>query len=114
LTSKIGNDALIIGDDLFVTNKERLSKGIEIGAGNGVLIKPNQIGTLTDMIETVKLAKDNNYTPVISHRSGETEDSTISHLAVGLNIEYIKSGTVGGERTAKYNELIRIEENLED
>lgn len=114
LTEKIGDKALVIGDDLFVTNKERLSKGIELGSANAVLIKPNQIGTLTDMIDTVKLAKENDYVPVISHRSGETEDSTISHLAVGLNIEYIKSGTIGGERIAKYNELIRIEEDLED
>ncbi|MGC8496591.1 MAG: phosphopyruvate hydratase [Thermoplasmata archaeon] len=114
LTEKIGDNALIVGDDLFVTNKERLGKGIEVGAANAVLIKPNQIGTLTDMIDTVKLAKENDYTAVISHRSGETEDSTISHLAVGLNIEYIKAGTIGGERTAKYNELIRIEEYLEE
>ncbi len=111
LTKKIGSKAMIIGDDLFVTNKERLQKGINAGAANAILIKPNQIGTLSDMIDTVKLAKKNNYETVISHRSGETEDSSIAHLAVGLGIGYIKTGTIGGERTAKHNELIRIEEN---
>ncbi len=112
LTKRIGKDTMIIGDDLFVTNKVRLQKGISIGAGNAILIKPNQIGTLSDMIETVELAKHNNYKTIISHRSGETEDATIAHLAVGLGIEYIKTGTIGGERTAKHNELIRIEEKL--
>ncbi|MGC8479744.1 MAG: phosphopyruvate hydratase, partial [Candidatus Micrarchaeia archaeon] len=97
---------------LFVTNKERLKRGIELGACNAILIKPNQIGTISDMIDTVMLAKRNNYQTVISHRSGESEDATIAHLAVGLGIEYIKTGTVGGERTAKHNELIRIEEKI--
>ncbi len=110
LTKRIGKNTIIVGDDLFVTNKKRLDIGIKAGAANGVLIKPNQIGTLTDMIETVDLAKKHNYETVISHRSGETEDSTIAHLAVGLGIRYIKTGTIGGERTAKHNELIRIEE----
>ena len=112
LTKRIGKKAMIVGDDLFVTNKERLEKGIKAGAANAILIKPNQIGTLTDMIDTVRLAEKNGYERVISHRSGETEDSTIAHLAVGLGIKYIKTGTIGGERTAKHNELIRIEEML--
>ncbi|MCL5428159.1 MAG: enolase [Candidatus Marsarchaeota archaeon] len=112
LTKKIGSKTMIIGDDLFVTNKERLQKGIGMGAANAILIKPNQIGTLSDMIDTVELAKRSNYKTVISHRSGETEDSTIAHLAVGLGIGYIKTGTIGGERTAKHNELIRIEERM--
>ncbi len=110
LTKRVGKRTIIVGDDLFVTNKKRLMQGIRMGAANGVLIKPNQIGTLSDMIETVEMAKKNNYQTVISHRSGETEDSTIAHLAVGLGIGYIKTGTIGGERTAKHNELIRIEE----
>ncbi|MEM0201073.1 MAG: hypothetical protein QXD23_01580 [Candidatus Micrarchaeaceae archaeon] len=112
LTKKIGNETLIVGDDLFVTNKERLQKGISLSSGNAILIKPNQIGTLSDMIDTVILAKKNNYESVISHRSGETEDTSIAHLAVGLGISYIKTGTVGGERTAKHNELIRIEQKI--
>lgn len=112
LTKRIGSRAMVIGDDLFVTNKERLDKGIRLGAGNAILIKPNQIGTLTDMIETVALAKKSDYATVISHRSGETEDPAIAHLAVGLGIEYIKTGTIGGERTAKHNELIRISERI--
>ncbi len=112
LTRRIGNKTMIVGDDIFVTNKERLKEGIRKGAANAILIKPNQIGTLSDMIETVKLAKKNNYETVISHRSGETEDFTIAHLAVGLGIKYIKTGTIGGERTAKHNELIRIEEAI--
>ncbi|MGC8568233.1 MAG: phosphopyruvate hydratase [Candidatus Micrarchaeia archaeon] len=112
LTKKIGHKVMIIGDDLFVTNKDLLSKGIRMSAANAVLIKPNQIGTLSDMIDTVQLAKRNNYNCVISHRSGETEDSTIAQLAVGLGIGYIKTGTIGGERTAKHNELIRIEEEI--
>ena len=112
LTKKIGGKTLIVGDDLFVTNKKRLEDGIQKGSANAILIKPNQIGTLTDMIDTVKLAKKSNYQTVISHRSGETEDTTIAQLAVGLDIGYIKTGTIGGERTAKHNELIRIEESI--
>ena len=112
LTQKIGSKTLIVGDDLFVTNKKRLEDGIQKGSANAILIKPNQIGTLTDMIDTVKLAKKSNYQTVISHRSGETEDTTIAQLAVGLDIGYIKTGTIGGERTAKHNELIRIEEKI--
>lgn len=110
LTKRIGKKALIVGDDLFVTNENRLEMGIKAGAANAILIKPNQIGTLSDMMDTVALAKKHGYECVISHRSGETEDATIAHLAVGLGIRYIKTGTIGGERTAKHNELIRIEE----
>ncbi|MGD0510731.1 MAG: enolase C-terminal domain-like protein, partial [Candidatus Micrarchaeaceae archaeon] len=110
LTKRIGSKTIIVGDDLFVTNKEKLEKGIKMGAANGILIKPNQIGTLTDLMETVALAKRHNYETVISHRSGETEDTSIAHIAVGLGIHYIKTGTIGGERLAKHNELIRIEE----
>ncbi|PSQ50633.1 phosphopyruvate hydratase [Halobacteriales archaeon SW_6_65_15] len=103
---------LICGDDLFVTNVERLEAGIEQGAANAILVKPNQIGTLSDAVDAVELAVENGYKPVISHRSGETEDTTIAHLAVATGAPYIKTGAVGGERTAKLNELIRIEQNV--
>lgn len=99
----------IVGDDLFTTNPERLKRGIEMGAGNAIIIKPNQIGTLTATIETIRLAQRHHYAPVISHRSGETTDNTIAHLAVAFGCPLIKTGVVGGERTAKLNELIRIE-----
>jgi enolase len=102
-------DPLICGDDLFVTNVDRLAEGIDVGAANSVLIKPNQIGTLSDAVDAVELAVRNGYAPVISHRSGETEDATIAHLAVATDAPFIKTGAVGGERTAKLNELIRIE-----
>jgi enolase len=108
LTDRVGDRTLVCGDDLFVTNVERLSRGIEMGAGNSILVKPNQIGTLTDAFDAVELAVRNGYDPVISHRSGETEDTTIAHLAVATDAPYIKTGAVGGERTAKLNELIRI------
>jgi len=113
LTDRVTEDdpataPLICGDDLFVTNVDRLGRGIDEGAANSVLIKPNQIGTLTDAFDAVELAVRNGYAPVISHRSGETEDATIAHLAVALDAPYIKTGAVGGERTAKLNELIRI------
>ncbi|MDP8011414.1 MAG: phosphopyruvate hydratase [Thermoplasmata archaeon] len=114
ITSKIGDKCLIVGDDLFVTNKERLKIGIDSGAGNAILLKPNQIGTLSDFLETVKLAKESGYSTVVSHRSGETEDSALADIAVGINSEYIKTGTIGGERTSKLNQLIRIEEDLEE
>ncbi|MGC8618931.1 MAG: phosphopyruvate hydratase [Thermoplasmata archaeon] len=114
ITSKIGDKCLIVGDDLFVTNKERLKIGIDSGAGNAILLKPNQIGTLSDFLETVKLAKESGYSTVVSHRSGETEDSALADIAVGINGEYIKTGTIGGERTSKLNQLIRIEEDLEE
>jgi enolase len=112
LTSIIGKKCLVVGDDLFVTNVDRLGKGISLGAANSILVKPNQIGTLTDMINTVKLAHGKGYSTVMSHRSGETTDETIAHLAVGLCCHGIKTGAVGGERIAKLNELIRIEEEI--
>ncbi|KJE49658.1 MULTISPECIES: enolase [Acidiplasma] len=114
ITSKIGNNALIVGDDLYTTNPERIKKGIELKSTNGVLIKVNQIGTLSDTTESVKLATKNKMETVVSHRSGETTDDFIAHLAVGFNSKLIKSGTIGGERLAKLNELIRIEEGLID
>ncbi|MBI5681236.1 MAG: phosphopyruvate hydratase [Methanobacterium sp.] len=112
LTRKTGDKCLICGDDLFVTNAEILQEGISLGAANSIIIKPNQIGTLTDTYETVKLAKANGYVPVVSHRSGETTDDTIAHLAVGYSSPIIKTGALGGERIAKLNELIRIEEEM--
>jgi enolase len=112
LTSIIGDKCLICGDDLFVTNKDILTKGIEVKAANAIIIKPNQIGSLTETYETVKLAKENNIVPVVSHRSGETTDETIAHLAVAFSAPLIKTGALGGERIAKLNELIRIEEEL--
>jgi enolase len=103
----------VVGDDVFVTNVERLSKGIEAGAANALLLKVNQIGTLTEAIEAARLAMQHGYSVVVSHRSGETEDATIAHLAVALNTGQIKTGAPArGERTAKYNELLRIEELL--
>ncbi|GAA0195641.1 phosphopyruvate hydratase [Halobaculum roseum] len=110
LTDRVGDRTLICGDDLFVTNVERLSRGIDEGAANSILIKPNQIGTLSDAFDAVELAQRNGLDAVVSHRSGETEDTTIAHLAVATDASYIKTGTVGGERTAKLNELIRIAE----
>lgn len=109
LKQKLENEILVCGDDLFVTNKKRIKQGIEKDSVNTVLIKPNQIGTLTDTIEAIKLAKSENYKTVVSHRSGETTDTSISHLAVATS-EIIKTGAVNGERIAKLNELIRIEE----
>jgi enolase len=111
LTDAVSDDVLICGDDLFVTNVERLTRGIEAGAANSILIKPNQIGTLSDTVDAIEQAVRAGYEPVISHRSGETEDTTIAHLAVAVDAPYIKTGAVGGERTAKLNELIRIEQN---
>jgi enolase len=111
LTERVGEQTLVCGDDLFVTNVERLERGIETAAANSILIKPNQIGTLSDTFDAIELARSHEYTPVVSHRSGETEDTTIAHLAVATAAPYIKTGTVGGERTAKLNELIRIEAN---
>ena len=112
LTSRVGDKCLICGDDLFTTNKELLAKGIEMNAANAIIIKPNQIGSLSETHATVKLAKENGIVPVVSHRSGETTDDTIAHLAVGFNSPMIKTGAIGGERIAKLNELIRIEEKL--
>jgi len=111
LTDAVSDDVLICGDDLFVTNVERLNRGIEGGAANSILIKPNQIGTLSDTVDAIEQAVRAGYEPVISHRSGETEDTTIAHLAVAVDAPFIKTGAVGGERTAKLNELIRIEQN---
>jgi len=112
LTERIGDRCLIIGDDIFVTNYERIEKGIEMGAANAVLIKVNQIGTLTDAHEAVTLAHDYGYATVISHRSGETTDMGIAHLSVAFGCFGIKTGVIGGERIAKLNELIRIEEEI--
>tara|TARA_B110000881_G_scaffold205610_1_gene208215 strand:+ start:408 stop:1598 length:1191 start_codon:yes stop_codon:yes gene_type:complete len=105
-------DALIIGDDLYVTNSERLQKGIEMNSTNSILIKPNQIGTLTDTINAVELAKQADMANIISHRSGETTDATIAHLGVAFDSHAIKTGIMGGERIAKLNELVRISEEL--
>jgi len=112
LARKVGKKCLICGDDIFVTNVKRIQKGIKARAANAVLIKPNQIGTLSDTLKAIELAKRHRYVPVISHRSGETPDKTIAHLAVGWGCPIIKTGVVGGERIAKLNELIRIEEEL--
>jgi len=112
LTKEFRGKTMIVGDDLFTTNVKRLSGGIEVGAANAIIIKPNQIGTLTDTYEAIELAKRNNYIPVMSHRSGETEDTTIAHLAVAFRCPIIKTGTVNGERIAKLNELIRISEYI--
>ncbi|MFC4541505.1 phosphopyruvate hydratase [Halosolutus amylolyticus] len=108
LTDRVGDRTLICGDDLFVTNTDRLVEGIDLGAANSILIKPNQIGTLTDAFDAIELATKNGYDSVVSHRSGETEDTTIAHLAVATDAPFIKTGAVGGERTAKLNELVRI------
>lgn len=115
LTAKIGDKVQLVGDDLFVTNKVRLQKGIEQKAGNAVLIKLNQIGTLTETLETIDLATRNQYQSVISHRSGETEDTTIADLAVATRAGQIKTGSLcRSERVAKYNRLLRIEDELGD
>ncbi|MBP6880878.1 phosphopyruvate hydratase [Candidatus Saccharibacteria bacterium] len=113
LQSQLGDVCQLVGDDLFVTNTKLLQKGIDQDCANSILIKPNQIGTLSETIETVKLAQANNWRAIISHRSGETEDTTIAHLAVGLNTGQIKTGSMSRtDRIAKYNELLRIEEML--
>lgn len=115
LTERLGDKIQLVGDDLLVTNIKFLKKAIQEKAGNAILIKPNQIGTLTETIEAVKLAKQNGWKVIISHRSGETEDTTIAHLAVGLAAGQIKTGSVSRtDRTCKYNELLRIEEELGD
>lgn len=115
LTDKIGDNVQLVGDDLFVTNVERLSRGIENGIANSILIKVNQIGTLTETISAVNMAKNAGYTSVMSHRSGETEDNTIADLAVALNTGQIKTGSASrSDRMAKYNQLLRIEEELSD
>jgi enolase len=115
MTDAMGDTTQLVGDDLFVTNVERLSRGIEDGVANSILIKVNQIGTLTETIEAVQLANRCGYTSVMSHRSGETEDTTIADLAVALSTGQIKTGSASrSDRIAKYNQLLRIEEELGD
>ena len=115
LTSEIGHKCQLVGDDLFVTNIKYLKKGIKEKSANSILIKPNQIGTLTETISAINLAKKAGWTSIISHRSGETEDTTISDIAVGLNVGQIKTGSLSrSDRIAKYNQLLRIEEYLGD
>ena len=112
LTEKVGDKVILVGDDLFVTNPVRLNKGISMGCGNAILIKPNQIGTLSETMEAIRMAKEHGYETIMSHRSGETEDTTIADLSVGLGSDLIKTGApCRGERTAKYNRLIRIEDS---
>lgn len=113
MTEKIGHKVQLVGDDLFVTNTERLSKGIKMGAGNSILIKLNQIGSVSETLEAIKMAHNAGYTAISSHRSGETADTTIADLAVALNTCQIKTGAPSrSERVAKYNQLLRIEEEL--
>jgi enolase len=115
LTERLGKKIQLVGDDLFVTNTERLEKGIELGVGNSILIKLNQIGTLTETLNAIEMANRAGYTAVVSHRSGETEDTTIADLVVAVNAGQIKTGAPArSERVAKYNQLLRIEEELDD
>ena len=115
LTDRLGDKVQLVGDDLFVTNVNRLSRGINEGIANSLLVKVNQIGTLTETINAVHMAQINSYTSVMSHRSGETEDNTIADLAVALNTGQIKTGSASrSDRMAKYNQLLRIEEALGD
>lgn len=108
-TARFGKQLMLVGDDLFVTNSSRLKSGIEVGAANAILIKPNQIGTLTETIQVIEMAKDNGYEFILSHRSGETEDTTLADIAVAMNAPFIKSGApCRSERVAKYNRLLRI------
>ena len=114
LTDKIGDRVQLVGDDLFVTNVKFLQRGIDEGIANSILVKVNQIGSLTETLSAIRLAQENNYTTVISHRSGETEDAIIADLAVATNCGQIKTGSLArSDRLAKYNQLIRIEEELE-
>ena len=114
ITERLGDRVQLVGDDLFVTNKKCLQMGIDKKAGNAILLKVNQIGTITETLETIELARNNGYNTIISHRSGETEDTTIADLAVGLNLGQIKTGSMSRtDRICKYNQLIRIEEELE-
>ena len=113
LTERRGDRLQLVGDDIFVTNVERLARGIEEGVANAILVKVNQIGTLTETLEAIDLARANGYASVMSHRSGETEDSTIADLAVATNAGQIKTGSASrSDRTAKYNQLLRIAEEL--
>ena len=115
LTKAIGDRVQLVGDDLFVTNVERLSTGIEKQVGNAILIKVNQIGTLTETLDAIQMANRAGYTAIVSHRSGETEDATIADIAVALNAGQIKTGAPSRtDRVAKYNQLLRIEEELGD
>ncbi len=115
MTEKLGNKIQLVGDDVYVTNTKRIQKGIDLGVTNSVLIKLNQIGTLTETLEAIELTKNNGWTAVISHRSGETEDTTIADLAVATNVGMLKSGSLcRSERIAKYNQLLRIEEELDE
>ena len=115
ITEKLGDRIQLVGDDLFVTNKKCLQMGIDKHAGNAILLKVNQIGTITETLETIELARNNGYKTIISHRSGETEDTTIADLAVGLNLGQIKTGSMSRtDRICKYNQLIRIEEDLDN
>jgi len=115
ITAKLGDRVQLVGDDLFVTNKECLQMGIDKHAGNAILLKVNQIGTITETLETIELARQNGYKTIISHRSGETEDTTIADLAVGLNLGQIKTGSMSRtDRMCKYNQLMRIEEELSE
>lgn len=115
LTKELGNQIQLVGDDLFVTNTERLQKGIDLKAGNSILIKVNQIGTLTETFNAIQLANRNKMTAVVSHRSGETEDATIADIVVAVNAGQIKTGAPARtDRVAKYNQLLRIEEELDD
>ena len=113
LTEKLGDKVQLVGDDLFVTNTERLKRGIEAGVANSILIKLNQIGTITETLNAIEMAKRAGYTAVVSHRSGETEDTTIADLVVAVNAGQIKTGAPArSERVAKYNQLLRIEEMI--
>ena len=115
LTAQLGDKVQLVGDDLFVTNPERLARGIQDGAANALLVKVNQIGSLTETMDAVALATRSGYTSMMSHRSGETEDVTIADLAVATNCGQIKTGAPArSERVAKYNQLLRIEEELDD
>jgi len=115
MTERLGDRVQLVGDDLFVTNPERLARGIKEKCGNSILIKLNQIGTLTETLDAIEMAKRAGYTSVVSHRSGETEDVTLAHVAVAVNAGMIKTGAPARtERVAKYNELLRIEEELGD
>ncbi len=113
LTDRLGDKVQLIGDDLFVTNTEILQKGIDMGVSNSILIKVNQIGTLTETFDAIEMAKEAGYTAVVSHRSGETEDTTIADIAVATNAGQIKTGSLSRtDRIAKYNQLLRIEDQL--
>ncbi len=113
MTARLGDHIQLVGDDLFVTNPDRLSRGIQEGVGNAILVKLNQIGTLTETLDVIEMARKAGYRTIISHRSGETEDTTISDLAVGINAGQIKTGAPSRtDRVAKYNQLLRIEEEL--